>query len=474
MQLDKPVPLSTIANTPAVKLTPLAKEQESSVLPPMTPEREVSIEEIANTPAVQLTEIQGEVIKDALPDYGTYAASAQHAGQAPAVPAAPQQPAAPAQHAVSPQVPVAPAAPQQYVAPAQPTVRVAPAAPQQPVAPAQPTVRQQPRTQRQWSSNPEDFTQTIQRPGQGQPTVTQRVAPGQPMPQRSVQPGQPMPPQRPGQPGGRPQRTQRQWSSNPNDFGGPKPSGKVELQPIEQQVSEVTATGERLQNLPPQQAPSDPDFDTDSYVRNLQQQIKDDQNSSKESVDTQGEILRQAENVDVKPMKFDGKQLKGANVNVVKAPKKANKNLMPIVVVVILVIALLGIAAYIFFFSGLLNKDVNIKFKKADGWSDTVYAVTFNNKSELNYDPKDPASLAKCSQAAVMSKESDGSFTLKVKDEYKEGRVFFVDSNGNTCPDKVIDDLNDTNKDEVGFKVEKDKEYVASASKTSQETSKAK
>ena len=68
MQLERPVSLSEIANTPAVPLTQLAKEQEQTVLPPMQLEREVSINEIMNTPAVHLSPIQKEEVNDALPD----------------------------------------------------------------------------------------------------------------------------------------------------------------------------------------------------------------------------------------------------------------------------------------------------------------------------------------------------------------------------------------------------------------------
>ena len=68
MQIERPVPLSAIANTPAVSLTPLAKEKEETVLPPMRLEREVTIDEIRNTPAVMLSPIQQEEISNALPD----------------------------------------------------------------------------------------------------------------------------------------------------------------------------------------------------------------------------------------------------------------------------------------------------------------------------------------------------------------------------------------------------------------------
>ncbi len=501
MQLDKPVSVATIANTPAFKLDPLAQEKETSVLPPMQLEREVTMEDIANTPSVQLSPIQGEVISDALPDFGVSAgvepqmpfqSAAPSPFESEPVPDAVQQtPMRPVQpFEIEQPAPRMPQPPVQQPVPQRPVVQEQPAPrmPQQPVQ--QPAPQRRPRAQRQWSSNPSDFSNNApqvqppvqqrpvpqqrpapqqppmqQRPAPQQPPMQQRPAPQQPPMQQRPMPQQPPMQQRPAQPGPRqqrPQRPQRQWSSNPGDFGGQPKSSKVELQPIEQEVTEVTATGERLQNLPPQQAPSDPNFDTDSYVRNLHRQIKEDQ-KVETHVDTQREIIRQAEKVQVQPMKFDGKQLRAQNVDVVKAPREKNKTLAPIIIVVILVLALVGIAVYIFFFSDIFKeKDFSIKLK-ADSWGDEVYAVYFN-------DPKDIVnaniSTSEAREKYKMTKESDGTYSIKLDNSYDGGYVIFINAEGNVAK-STYPSLNGS-----GLKITKDKTYEVVADKTTSSPSK--
>ncbi len=111
----------------------------------------------------------------------------------------------------------------------------------------------------------------------------------------------------------------------------------------------MTATGERLDNLPPQQVPSDPNFDQTSYVRNLKRQMYEDRISAKNST-AEDDLLQKAESVEVKPMKFDGKEIRGTRVNVVTAPKnESNKAIVPILIIIILVLAL-GVIAYFMLF----------------------------------------------------------------------------------------------------------------------------
>ena len=558
MQLDRPVSVATIANTPAVPLTPLPKEQETSVLPPMQLEREVTMEEIRNTPAVPLQPIQGEAIENALPDYpmpinDTAApvipqpamqqpvqqpVAPQQPVQRPQPPAAPQQPVMqqPIQQPVAPQPPVqrpqAPAAPQQPAMqqpvqpqrpkrqwssnpnefdnnqptqqPQQPVQQRQPMPPQQQVqpmpqrqpqpAPQQPAQQPQ-RPKRQWSSNPNDFggDPQAQQPQQRQPMPQRQPQPTQ-QPQQPVQQRQPMPPQQPQQPQAQPmpqrqpqQRPKRQWSSNPGDFGGdpqaqqpqqqrqpmpqrqpqqpaqqrqpmpqqrpqrpqqrpqpqrPQPQqpqrrpqqrgGKIELQPIEQEVSEFTATGERLENLPPQQTPTNPNFDTDSYVRNLHRQIEADQGNSQDA-NPQEDILREAEKVQVQPMKFDGKQIHVSNVNVVKAPKQVNKNLVPIIIVVLLVLALIGIAVYIFAFSGLFNKKVNVTFDMPTAWqSSEVYAIPYNTVEDYKTADEKKSDYK-------MTKDTGSIYTFEVDSKFKDGYIIFKDSKGNVYPADALE-----------------------------------
>ena len=68
MMKDRPVSVAEIANTPAVKLTPIEGEKLTSTLPPMQPEREVTIQQIQQTPAVKLSPIKAEEIENKLPD----------------------------------------------------------------------------------------------------------------------------------------------------------------------------------------------------------------------------------------------------------------------------------------------------------------------------------------------------------------------------------------------------------------------
>lgn len=439
MILDKPVSVATIASTPAVTLTPLPKEKEDSVLPPMQLEHEVTMEEIRNTPAVALDPIQGEVIEDALPDYAMPEGMEQPVIPQPVQPTVPT-PAVP--QPVQPTVPT-PAVPQ----PVRPTVPT-PAVPQ-PVQQAQTPAAPQ-RQQRQWSSDPNQTNNIPQQPAA--PQAQAPAAPQRPQrqqrqwssdpnqannapQQRPAAPQQPMQSRQPQQPRPQQPRQQRPQPAPQPQQRRPQRSGKIELQPIEQQVSEFTATGERLENLPPQQAPSDPNFDTDSYVRNLQYQMQAGQMNSQET-NQQEDILKNAEKVQVQPMKFDGKQIHVSNVNVVKAPKEGNKNLVPIIFVIILVIALIGIAVYIFAFSGLFKKQISVTFDKPTTWSDNIYAFPYANAEEYKTTRADSAKVTACK----MEKNSNGTFTLKLDPEYKGKYVIFIDLNDekNVYPENAL------------------------------------
>ncbi len=354
MQKERPVPLSKIANTPAVKLDPIAQDEIKDELGPMTPEREVTVEEIKNTQAVRLTPIQNESVSDALPNMQESARRPVNATQPQIQVDRHTQPQAPVQAPRQPQQPKI-----QINKPAQPQAQSRPQPkqwssnpqdftsntqqPQQPARPAQPQSRPQPK---QWSSNPQDFVNNAQQPQQpARPAQAQPQSRPQ-SPQQNRQPQGRPPQQRPqnGRPQGRPQR---QWttepSANPGQNRPARHSSQTEFKPLEQNDVAIGPTGERLSALPPQQAPTDPNFDTDSYVKNLKRQIKNDQRQSQQAGQAI-DVERMAENVEVKPMKFDGKAIRGTNVNVVTAPKTSNKLIAPIIVVVILVIALIVVA----------------------------------------------------------------------------------------------------------------------------------
>ena len=150
----------------------------------------------------------------------------------------------------------------------------------------------------------------------------------------------------------------------------------------------------------------------------------------------QEDILKNAEKVQVQPMKFDGKQIHVSNVNVVKAPKEGNKNLVPIIFVIILVIALIGIAVYIFAFSGLFKKQISVTFDKPTTWSDNIYAFPYANAEEYKTTRADSAKVTACK----MEKNSNGTFTLKLDPEYKGKYVIFIDLNDekNVYPENAL------------------------------------
>ena len=515
MQIERPVPLSAIANTPAVPLTPLAKEKEESVLPPMQLEREVSIGEIMHTPAVMLSPIQKEEISDALPDINSPEAAPPRSAQQP--------------QAEEPEIemPVRRAAPS--VVKQQPNIEVnipqQPSRPpvvlqkkenpvQQPVQPPmqQPRQPRQPRPQKQWSSNPSDFNgsqpqvqQPIQQPVQPpmqqpiqQPVQQPIQQPVQPPMQQPVQPPmqqpvqlpmqQPIqqPVQQPRQP--RQPRPQKQWSSNPSDFNGsqpqiqqpqrpiqqpmqppmqqpvqpqmqqprqPRPQQRQwssnpnvgvsqPLQPIQQEKAELTSTGERLSDLPPQQVPSDPNFDQTSYVKNLKKQMYAGKMGMNDNNVVQEESWQQ-NNVVAQPMKHDeNAKVVGGNmgVNRVTAPKTQNKVIVPAIIIIILIIAL-GVTAYITLFKNPIGSgnttstgetsgvstavgtsgsslENGVKFKKPDKWKDDVYAYIYKGEDD---DKEENAVWP----GEKMTAESDGTYSYVVPEELADGLIIFND-----------------------------------------------
>ena len=220
---------------------------------------------------------------------------------------------------------------------------------QQPVQPQiQQPVRQprQPRQQRQWSSNPNEFNNQPQQMPMQQPVQPQMPV-QQPMQQRPVQ-------QQPRQP--RPQQ-QRQWSTTPAQ----------PLQPIREERTELTATGERLSDLPPQQVPSDPNFDQTSYVKNLKRQMY----AGKMGLDGNNVIQEdewKKNDVVAEPMKHDENAKvvnRNMGVNVISAPKEQNKIIAPAIIILVLLIAL-GITAYFVLFRNPTGGNENTSSSASD------------------------------------------------------------------------------------------------------------
>ena len=159
IEIEKPVPLSKIANTPAVELTPIESEKVDNKLPPMQLEREITIEQIRQTPAVRLTPIEQEEVEDRLPDINTEKpvpseAAHSEAGisiekgnvQRPAPKAKRQWSTEPVQQ----QQPEQPQQPQQPAPKAKRQWSTEPVQQQQPQQPQQPVQK----ANRQWSASP--------------------------------------------------------------------------------------------------------------------------------------------------------------------------------------------------------------------------------------------------------------------------------------------------------------------------------
>ena len=200
----------------------------------------------------------------------------------------------------------------------------------------------------------------------------------------------------------------------------------------------MTATGERLENLPPQERMGDANFDTDSYVNRLQYQIEADRRKNATKT-IEEDFLKDADKVEVQPMKFDGKQIKvNTSANVVRTPKTHNKNLVPIIIVVILALALIGTAVYLFFFSGLFKKQVTISFDKPSSWSDTVYAFYYKDTEELKTLSDDTLKDTKKLEDFKMTANGDTTYTIRIDGKYADGYVIFFDDKNNAYPEDAI------------------------------------
>ena len=455
MQLEREVGINEIMNAPAVDLTPLPKEKETTVLPPMQLEREVSMDEIMNTPAVPLSPIQKEVVENALPDINSPDAGLPKRSQ-PDITVEMTSPI-PSPPVRKPEIDIQVSVPNQ---PAKPSVVLQKK--EEPVAP-KPVQTQPQKPQRQWSSNPNEFNNNQQMQQPRQPQIQQPIQQQQPMqqpvqqrPQRQqrqwsnnpneLNNNQPMQqPQQPQiqqqrQPQPRPQRQQRQWSNNPNEI-----AGNVQLQPIQQEKAELTSTGERLSDLPPQQVPSDPSFDQTSYVKNLKKQMYAGKMGGGDNGMNE-DIFKDSANVVVQPMKHDeNAKVVTTSVNRVTAPKSQNKMVAPIIIILILVIAL-GVVAYITLFGNSSGEGSNenssstsqtsgstsgaskssstsagtVKFKKPDDWDNDIYAYVYidngNGQIENSGWPGEK-----------MTNNNDGTYSYDVAKEFADGMIVFND-----------------------------------------------
>ena len=423
MQKDKPVSVAQIANTPAVKLTPIEAKAVTSTLPPMQPEREVSIAEIQQTPAVKLTPIKQELVENKLPDINS--PEAAPSGSNTARPDIQVEARQTGKRYVNQQPTATQPKAQQPVAP-QPQVQQ-PTAPQpqvqQPVAPqSQPEAR----PRKQWSTEPQQSAPQVQQ--QPQPEARPRkqwsTEPQQSAPQAQQQP----------QPEARPRK---QWSTEPQQSA---PQAQQPRQP--------------RQTPPPRQWSSTPaqnssgrssGFDEDSYVNDLKKRIESDKSLSQQQ-EKQFTDFSHVENSPGAPMKFDGKEVRGTNVAVVTAPKRSKGMIVPIIIVAVLVIAMVAIVLFMLKGNGeessggetsgasttasdsaptaAQSGDIEVKFKKPDSWGDEINIYIYSGGTDIKKWPGDP-----------MNKGSDGLYTFTIPGgKLEKPLVIFNDGKGRQYP----------------------------------------
>lgn len=143
------------------------------------------------------------------------------------------------------------------------------------------------------------------------------------------------------------------------------------------------------------------------------------------------------------PMKFDGKEVRGVNVEVVKAPTSSKGNLVAPIVIVGVLIAIIVVIVFIMFNGSSSSEEssgsasstsssasstssgaaassegISIKFKKPDKWGDTINVYVYSDSDKLSKWPGD-----------AMKKESDGlySFTIPADMAAKKPLVIFND-----------------------------------------------
>ncbi len=202
----------------------------------------------------------------------------------------------------------------------------------------------------------------------------------------------------------------------------------------------MTATGERLESLPPQQVPTDPNFDQTSYIKKLKREMYQGKMGGSANNNAEDDILQKAENVEVKPMKFDGKEIKGQRVNVVTAPQTKNTAIVPAIIIIVLILALAVVAYFVLFGNNPLggsqessaaNIAGTVTFEKPEDWGDTICAYVFiDGTDELSSWP-----------GSSMTKQDDGTYTFVIPEHYKDAYIIFNDGkNKNQYPSKFADE----------------------------------
>ena len=444
IEIEKPVPLSKIANTPAVELTPIESEKVDNKLPPMQPEREITIEQIRQTPAVRLTPIEQEEVEDRLPDINTEKpvpseAAHSEAGisiekgnvQQPAPkakrqwstepvqqqPEQPQQPAPKAKRQWSTEpVQQQPEQPQQSAPKAKRQWSTEPVQQQQPEQPQQPA----PKAKRQWSTEPIQQQQPEQ-PQQPAPKAKRQWS-TEPVQQQPEQPQQPAP------------KAKKQWSAEPVQPQQPQqPAPKAKRQ----------WSSEPVQQQQPQQ-PHQPQQPVQKANRQWSASPKTENNSSDSDDDFIANFKREFEKNNTPSFDVNAPLNTAPRNNYPQVPLQQTQNKkMPvagIVVVVALIVAIVVIVFIIMSGNGESEpsqdssvsvasssastspgqSDSSVKFKKPDGWGDKIYAYVYNSEGAEN--AKWPG--------VEMTADGDGTYSYTLPDDIKDGLIIFNEGEG--------------------------------------------
>ncbi len=443
IEIERPVPLSKIANTPAVELTPIKSEELTSTLPPMQPEREITIEQIRKTPAVKLTPIEQEKVEGRLPDMKSSdisKAETSHSGvkinvekvqTADRVSVERPQRQRSTEAAPTPAQPVQPTESKpkrQWSTEAAPT----PAQPVQPTeskpkrqwstetapTPAQPVQPTESKPKRQWS------TETA-------PTPAQPVQPTESKPKRqwsteaAATPAQPVQPTE--------SKPKRQWSTE---------AAATPAQPVQQRVDSNNAgqwsansvgTSNQFENnkwttSPKTEQPEDGDDFIENFKKNFEQ-------NSRPPVD-----------VDI-PM--NGPLNNNPSIQLQQTTANKKMPVAGIVVVAVLIIAIVVIVVLVMSGNGgeqqaqgsssgssvsasgsETKTSSGVSFKKPDSWGDKVYAYVYNSSGDEN--AKWPG--------VEMNNDGSGSYSYDVPKDIKDALIIFNDGD-NQYPGKQKEGL---------------------------------
>ncbi len=419
IEIEKPVPLSKIANTPAVELTPIESEKVDNKLPPMQPEREITIEQIRQTPAIKLTPIEQEKVEDRLPDINTEKSAppeAAHSGaginiekgnvqRSEQQPVQQSAPKAKRQWSTEPVQQQQPEQLQQSAPKAKRQWSTEPVQQQQPEQPQQPA----PKAKRQWSTEP------VQ---QQQPEQPQQPAPKAKR-QWSTEPVQQQQPEQPQQSA---PKAKRQWSSEPvqqqqPQQSAPKAKRQWSTEPVQQHPEQSAPDANRQWSTSPKTENNSSDSD-DDFIANFKREFEKNNNPS----------------FDVNAPLNPAPRNNNPPVPLQQAPNKK----MPVAGIVVVVGLIVAIVVIVFIMmsgngesessqdSGVSassastspeQSDSSVKFTKPDSWGDKVYAYVYNSEKVENAEWP----------GVEMTADGDGTYSYTVPDDIKDGLIIFND-----------------------------------------------